>query len=420
MRVLLTSYQEKTIFLSMVPLAWALRTAGHEVRIACHPSFTEVVTRAGLTAVPVGRAHGTWRQMTVLDPDGTEAGRAGMPSPYDAAVSDPRDLDWQTMKTGYEYVFAAWHRLDNFPLIAGMVEFAREWRPDLVLWEPNTFAGAIAAESCGAAHGRLLWSIDVFGVTREIYRRLNAAQPVANRADPMADWLAGYARRYEYDFSETALTGQFTIDTLPRSLAMRADLTYLPMRYVPYGGGGAVPRWMWEPPRRPRVALTLGTTATERFAGYTFDLQKTLDELGGLDVEVVATLAEPVQRMLTAVPDNVRMVSFMPLHALAETCSVVINHTGPGTFLTTALHGVPQLLVPYDFDEPELARRAGLQGGSLVIAPEKAGGPDIREGVARLLDEPVFRDRAAALADEIRALPDPHALVSQLEALAVR
>ncbi len=34
MRVLFTTYAEKTHFLAMAPLAWALRTAGHEVVVA--------------------------------------------------------------------------------------------------------------------------------------------------------------------------------------------------------------------------------------------------------------------------------------------------------------------------------------------------------------------------------------------------
>ena len=56
MRVLLTTYPEKTIFQPMVTLAWALRTAGHEVRVAIQPGFEDVVTGAGLTArLPLSR-----------------------------------------------------------------------------------------------------------------------------------------------------------------------------------------------------------------------------------------------------------------------------------------------------------------------------------------------------------------------------
>ncbi|CCH33136.1 activator-dependent family glycosyltransferase [Actinosynnema sp. NPDC047251] len=420
MRVLFTTYPEKTIFLAMVPLAWALRTAGHEVRFACHPTFADVVTQAGLTAVPVGRGHGGWRRMVDLDPEGTEEGRAGMPSPYDTAALGPEHHDYDTMKAGYDYVLNAWHRLDNFPIAAGLVEFAQAWKPDLVVWEPNTYAGPIAAKACGAAHARLLWSIDVFGVARQNYLRLHADQPAENRADPLGDWLGSYGRKYGFEFSEDMVTGEFTIDQLPGSLRMEADLHYLPMRYVPYNGRAAAPRWLWEPRDRPRVALTLGTTATERFGGYSFSTRETLDALADLDVEVVATLAESEQRKLGRVPDNARLVSYVPLNELVPTCAAVINHAGPGTFLTTALHAVPQLTVPWDFDEPELARRAGEQGAALVLDAERATGSAVRDGVRRLLAEPGFRERADALRAEIHALPSPNELVTALEELAVR
>ncbi|MER6178893.1 activator-dependent family glycosyltransferase [Streptosporangium sp. NPDC001681] len=419
MRILFTAYSERTHFLPMVPLAWALRTAGHEVRVAVQPEFADTVTQAGLTAVPVGRNAVIWR-MTEGDPEQVEAARAGLPTPYDAAVLDPADLDFETMRAGYDSRLEQWHRLDNFPLIAGLTEFARGWQPDLVIWEANTYAGAIAAGACGAAHARLVWSVDVFGVAREHFLRLKAERSVEERADPMADWLGGYARKYGFEFDEDMLTGQFTIHHLPASLSMHADLDYLPMRYVPYGGAAVVPKWLWAPRERRRVALTLGSSSTDRFTGYAANVPDILDALADLDIEVVATIAESEQKKLSHVPGNARVVPWTPLHALVPTCDAIISHAGPGTFLTSALHGIPQLTVPWDFDEPELARRAAAQGGSLAILADQATGESVRAAVLRLLDEPSFRRRAHDLRDEIHALPSPNQLVPRLEELTAK
>ncbi|WP_410672766.1 nucleotide disphospho-sugar-binding domain-containing protein [Amycolatopsis sp. cmx-4-68] len=406
MKVLFTVIAERTIFCSMVPLAWALRTAGHEVRVACQPAFAPVVTQAGLTAVPVGRDATIWR-MESLDPELLERARAGLPSPW-RVVEDPANADWEELREGHRVAVDEGHKLENFPLIGGLAEFARTWEPDLVVWEPLTYAGPIAAKACGAAHARLLWSIDVFGATREIYHRTRPA----GGADPLADWLGGYGRKYGFEFSEDMTTGQFSIDPVPPSIGLRASgLDYRPMQYVPYGGPAASPGWLR--PTRPRIGLTLGTTATERFGGYVVDVAETLAELSTLDVEVVATVKDPA----FAVPDNARVVPFVPLDALAPTCDVVIDHAGPGTFLTVARHGVPQLTVPWDFDEPELARRAAAQGGSLTIRGDRATGVRIREGVERLLAEPSFGTRAAELRDELRGLPSPNDVAEEIEAL---
>jgi glycosyltransferase (activator-dependent family) len=400
MRVLFTTYPESTVFQPMVPLAWALRTAGHEVRVAAPPVFADTITAAGLTAVPVGRERtNTWRRLLSLDPAEAEADRAGLPSPYDAAL---RPVGVEEMRAGYERMIEHGHKLNNFALVPGLVEFARAWRPDLVIWEATTYAGAIAAKACGAAHARFLWSLDVFGVTRERFLALSPD------ADPLKDWLSGYGRKYGFDFDESLVTGEFTLDALPASLRLDADLDYRSMQYVPYNGPSTVPDWLQRPRDRPRIGLTLGTSATEQFAGYTVSVKDILAELSTLDAEVVATVAEDLG------PVNARVVPFVPLDVLAPTCDVVIDHAGPGTFLTVARHGVPQLTVPWTFDEPALAARAAEQGGSLTLPGDQATPSAIREHVRRLLNEPEFRERAAALRKEIHALPTPNELAHEL------
>jgi UDP:flavonoid glycosyltransferase YjiC (YdhE family) len=63
-RVVVASLAEKTNFLSLVPLAWALRAAGHEVRVASQPALEPVVRETGVPFVAVGRDHGFWRHLT--------------------------------------------------------------------------------------------------------------------------------------------------------------------------------------------------------------------------------------------------------------------------------------------------------------------------------------------------------------------
>ncbi|WP_030621863.1 activator-dependent family glycosyltransferase [Streptomyces sclerotialus] len=419
MRILFTTTPDKSLFQQMVPLAWALRTAGHEVRVAAPPKFAEVITQAGLTAVPVGSDRPVWR-LPQLNPGRMEAERKGLPAPYSAAEQAPEDLDWQTVREGYAHVVRHWHRTDNFPMTADLVEFARHWQPDLVIWEPLAYAGAIAAKACGAAHARLLWSIDVLGLTRSRFLRLKAEQPPHEESDPLADWLGSYARKYGGEYTEDLATGHFSIDQFPPSMRMTADVPYVSMQYIPYGGPATIPKWLWRRPEKPRVALTLGIAATNRFAGYIADVADILDSLADLDIEVVATLAEAEQRKLRRVPENVRVESYVPLHALLPTCSAVINHAGPGTFLTAARSPLPQVAVPWDFDEPELARRAAAQGSVLAVRADRATGAVVRESLLRVLHEPAFRTAATDLRDAFRALPTPNALVPRLEELTAR
>jgi glycosyltransferase (activator-dependent family) len=418
MRILVALNPEKTIFNYMVPLAWALRTAGHEVRVASQPAFATVITQAGLTAVPLGNDRNPWR-ITANKPDVLETMRVGIMEPYDA-FDNPDKATWEYLKPGMAGAVKGWHRVSNFPIISDLVDYARAWQPDLVLWEPLTFAAPIAARACGAAHARLLNGIDVYGGVREIFRRLKAAQPPHEQADPIADWFAGYGRRYGFDPTEDMFTGHFTVDQFPRSLQVEADLHYLRMRYVPYGGPASVPAWLRTPPRRPRIALTMGLSATEVFRGYNIPMSEVLRALADLDVEVVATVAQSERPNLGTVPDNARIVSYVPWHALAPTCSVVIQHGGAATLATTALHAVPQLTLHYHYDQPILARLLADQGAGLEIHTSQATGDNVRDAVQRLLTEPSFRERAGALRDEIHALPSPNELVAHLEELTAK
>jgi glycosyltransferase (activator-dependent family) len=411
MRVLFATYPQKTHFMAMAPLAWALRTAGHEVRVASQPRFGDVITQAGLTAVPIG-TNRDLGQILARDANWFRIGLNGMPVPYDSVDWPADQVTWSYLQDGYHLQVPKWHRMSNVPLVADLVDFARYWRPDLVIWEPSTYAGAIAARAAGAAHARILFSVDGFGVTRQRYLGL---APREHR-DPLAEWLDSYARHYGFPYGEELITGQFTISLVPPSLSTEADLHYVRMRHIPYAGAASVPVWLREPPARQRIAITMGISTAD-LTGEVVDLPDVLAELADLDVEIVATLSEAAQQNVTSVPGNVRLVSYVPLHALAPTCSVIMHHGGIGTLLTIAAYGKPQLVLPWNNDGPALARRVAARGAGLALHVFQGSGRPVRDRLLRLLNEPKFQLAADRLQDEIRAMPSPNEIVGDLAKL---
>ncbi|MEU8584211.1 activator-dependent family glycosyltransferase [Streptomyces abikoensis] len=419
MRVLFATSPHKSVFQYMVPMAWALRTAGHEVRFASRHALTETITQAGLTAVPVGRRGNPFRLLDMVDPQVIADARVGLPTPWDV-TEDPARATWAGLLDGYRLAVGSL-REDNFPVIGDLVAYARYWRPDLVIWEPFCYAGPVAAEAVGAAHARLLFGVDVFGVAREHFLRLKERQPEDGREDPLAEWLGGYARKHGGEFTESMTTGHFTIDQFPASLQTEAPgLAYERAQFIPYGGPAVVPDWLRRVPERPRVGITMGLTATDVYSGYTVDTQGVLDSLADLDIEVVATIADEEKAKLRRIPGNARLVPYVPLHALAPTCDVVVHHAGAATLATVARHPVPHLSLHYHWDQPILARKLAAQGAGLELHTGEATGRAVRERVVRLLTEPSFRERAAALRDETLALPTPNQLVPRLEELTAR
>ncbi|WP_188193681.1 activator-dependent family glycosyltransferase [Nonomuraea sp. SYSU D8015] len=414
MRVLIATYSDTSHLLGMVPLGWALRTAGHEVRVASQPKLTTAIESTGLTAVPVGTDH---RFFEIL-----AAGGEPQEEEFDLTEERPDRLTWEALREGYRQIVPWWWSMINKTMIDDLTAFCRWWSPDLVLWEPLTFAGPIAAKASGAAHARFLWSLDFFARMRDRFLSLMHQQPPEHREDPLALWLGARLRKLGEEFTEDVTRGHFTVDHVPPSLRLAPvpGVDSLSVRYVPYNGRAVVPSWLREPPRRPRVCVSLGISATDWYGGYIVPVQDVLDALGGIDAEIVLTLDAEQASRLHRVPDNTRVVGYVPLHALMPTCSAMINHGGPGTVFTGLAYGVPQLVLPNQFDAPALAANLAAQGAGLTVPGAEANGTRVRALLQRLLEEPSFRENAERLRQEMLGMPAPNQLVPVLEELTER
>ncbi|QSB16022.1 activator-dependent family glycosyltransferase [Natronosporangium hydrolyticum] len=427
MRVLFTVFAAKPHFYNLVPLAWALRAAGHDVVVASQPDLTEIITATGLTAVPVG--------------DELQLVRAFQGGPDDSGASpwqrltglnelDPQRLTWPyvlgvfTIGCAMEYEYLAGQRL-----LDDLVEFAREWRPDLVIWDALTFAGAIAAHASGAAHARVLFGQDHVARMFAVYRQHLAAQPPEHRDDPVSDWLAGRLDRYDHRYSPALdhelMTGQVTIDPTPPWMQLPLDLSSLPVRYIPFNGPTSVPGWVHQAPGRPRVCLSLGVSGRELFgAGVVSgpdDIVTVADVvaiLAEFDVEVVATLTEAQLGAAGTAPDNVRVVEFVPLNELLPSCALIIHHGGFGTTGNAVAHAVPSIIIPAPWwDAASLAELLEQRGAGFLADDTVLTRDGLRDRIARLLADPSHRAAAAAIQAELSTAPSPHDLVPQLVAL---
>ncbi|MEV7019812.1 activator-dependent family glycosyltransferase [Streptomyces sp. NPDC093991] len=414
MRIVFSSMTSKTHFYPLVPLAWACRAAGHEVRVVGSPALTEIVTAAGLTAVPVGEDVDLVGHMSAVGEDMIKYVRS-----LDFADASLGTATWDHllgMQTALTPNLFALMTPDS--LIDGMVEFCRAWQPDLLIWEPLTFAAPIAAKVTGAAHARLLWGPDITTKARRAFLDLREKQEPEHREDPFAEWIEWTLNRHgvepEPGFDEEMAVGQWTIDPVPAGMRLDLGLPTVGMRYVDYNGPSVVPEWLHEPPARRRVCVTLGVSGRDSGVEV-ITTDEILDALADIDAEFVATLDAHQLESGSRVPDNVRTVDFVPMHALLPTCDAIAHHGGPGTWHTAAIHGVPQILLPHGWDTDERARQTEEAGMGLSLPVEKLTAARFRESIVRVLEEPAFRRGAARVRDEILAEPAPTEVVGVLE-----
>ena len=413
MRIVFATISERTHFLGMVPLAWALRAAGHEVLVASQPELEPVVRATGLPFARVGRDHVLGRAMALA------RRMPSTPAPFammDVAREPAPGLE--ALYTAYRDSYIPWWwRPVNDPMTDDLVSLCRSWGPDLVIWEPITYSGAIAAEACGARHVRHLWSLDLFAALRGLFLQRLSEHAGEGWDDPLRSWLSNRAQRYGVDFSERLVTGHTTIDYLPPSLAvdLPGRTERVPMRHVPYNGRAVVPGWLRTPPDRPRIVVSLGLGILLRTGGYGVDVRAILTGLADLDAEVVATLPAEQQEELGTVPGNVRLVDHVPLHALAPTCDAMITHGGTGTVLSGLVHGVPQLVVPHPvYDEVLVGSALERAGCGLVLASGDTSPESVHDRIEELLSHEHHAIASKRVQEEIAGMPSPVLVAGEL------
>nr|4LDP_A Chain A, NDP-forosamyltransferase [Saccharopolyspora spinosa]4LDP_B Chain B, NDP-forosamyltransferase [Saccharopolyspora spinosa]4LEI_A Chain A, NDP-forosamyltransferase [Saccharopolyspora spinosa]4LEI_B Chain B, NDP-forosamyltransferase [Saccharopolyspora spinosa] len=423
MRVLFTPLPASSHFFNLVPLAWALRAAGHEVRVAICPNMVSMVTGAGLTAVPVGDELDlislAAKNELVLGSGVSFDEKGRHPELFDEllSINSGRDTD----------AVEQLHLVDDRSL-DDLMGFAEKWQPDLVVWDAMVCSGPVVARALGARHVRMLVALDVSGWLRSGFLEYQESKPPEQRVDPLGTWLGAKLAKFGATFDEEIVTGQATIDPIPSWMRLPVDLDYISMRFVPYNGPAVLPEWLRERPTKPRVCITRGLTkrrlsrVTEQYGEQSDQEQAMVERLlrgaARLDVEVIATLSDDEVREMGELPSNVRVHEYVPLNELLESCSVIIHHGSTTTQETATVNGVPQLILPGTFwDESRRAELLADRGAGLVLDPATFTEDDVRGQLARLLDEPSFAANAALIRREIEESPSPHDIVPRLEKL---
>ncbi|WP_372347704.1 glycosyltransferase [Streptomyces sp. KL116D] len=274
------------------------------------------------------------------------------------------------------------------------MEFARDRRPDLVLWDPLAPTGAVAARACGAAHARLLFGMDNVGLVRSKTLQELADPASGLTEDPWLPWLEPVLERYGLDFTEETLLGQWTVDLTAARDAVPAGSE---VRTGPAGSrttaaarfrsgctpGPSGPGWC------SHSARPAGSSTVRRVVSPCGEF---FDSVSDLDLEMVATLNSDQLATVGELPDNIRAIGYVPLNQILPTSSAVIHHGGGGTSGACVAFQVPQLIVPIPlWDEKVIAQYISRRGAGLVVDPAAIDVDSMRKDLVRLLTEPSFQ-----------------------------
>lgn len=374
MRLLVTFVGGLGHLAPLLPLARAMREAGHEVAIAGSGGLVPRIEEAGFTAF------------------------ATSPRPHHdqtAAHRDRRPLEVMDARAT-ELEFA-----DNFAdrgarrMALAVPDAIRTFRPDLVLRDETDLGTTIAAEI-----------LDVPVATHLVLAAGLLVRPelVAPRLD---------AIRAEHglppDPELTRLTSGLTLsDAAPSFRSPKSPLSLKPTHYSSVATSGETVR-----AGRPGIYVTLGTIFNSA-SGDLFD--RLLAGLADLGVDVVATVGQGIDPTdLGPQPSHVRVERFLPQGDVLPGVDLVVSHGGSGSLMAALSHGLPSLLLPLGADQPHNAVRAEELGMAARLSALTATPEEVGARARAVLADGAMRARCADVADELRALPGPPAAVAALE-----
>ncbi len=114
---------------------------------------------------------------------------------------------------------------------------------------------------------------------------------------------------------------------------------------------------------------------------------------------------------------NIHVARWIPLDPIVKRLSAVVTVGGPSTLLAAFSHGVPVVVVPFDWDHPETAWRVKESGAGIRMSPSACTPRAMRQAIEQLLTVPSFRQNAARLASGFERLGGPRTAASLLETL---
>lgn len=351
MRILFTCYPANVHVYPLTPVATALQHAGHEVLVGFHdhPGIRGSIERVGLTPVPLGDSD---EHDPRFRKDAAQLRSAEEVLAYAKAMNlSDKDLEhWIPYFQQVSCGMSDYGRPD-LPYATDLVNFARSWKPDLVIWDPVFGpAGAVAARVCGAAHARFLgpcldWPAYFHYKLEAARAEIRAAGLVDN---PMTDLIRPLADKYGVWVDDELLFGQWTIDPLPEGIRMPTTRPKVPVRWVPYAYPEPLPDWLVQKPEKPRVTLSLGESLRRFVDGDWGRTPKIFEAVADMEIELVATVNEYQLRGVERIPPNVRVIDWVPINRLLPTSSLHIHHGGNGTTLAAVANKVPHIVTDTD------------------------------------------------------------------------
>jgi len=365
----------------LLPIAGALRTAGHDVAFAgWHFAAADIEAR-GFTLL--GKSGDTKNAPPTITP----------------LLELDMEREYRVLRDHYA---GRWARYQA----TRVLELSAEWQPDLIVCDEVDFGSMIEAEQLGLPHATVLVIAsgsfvrpDVVSEPLDALRAEHALPPDPGLEMPSRHLVLS---PFPPSFRDPAYP------LPPNTLSIRPEA-------ADPADANAAPTWLSHLSDKPTVYFTLGTVFNLE-SGDLFT--RVLSGLRELPINIIVTVGRQIDpESLGPQPDNVRIERYIPQSTLLPHCDLVVNHGGSGSVIGALAHGLPLVVIPMGGDQSLNAARCEQLGAGIALDAVQATPKSVGDAVAGVLLAPSYRTAAERIRDEIAGLPGPDAAVPLLERL---
>jgi MGT family glycosyltransferase len=315
------------------------------------------------------------------------------------------------------------------PSVPGIVEellqVISDFKPDVMVVDSITYAGAIAAEIC-----KIRWATTSIcpGLLpgKDAYPYgLGLPTPtgtISKLKTTLLKKIIEYLSFYLFDKDINRIRERFNLPPLKNAIITSTLSPYLYITFsikefeyprkewlpqVHFVGASIwdrqsefkLPSWLINLPKdRPIVYVTFGTIQSFLQTNLFEIIMKAL---GDLDIQVIMTIGEEIEiENLPTPPNNFIVEQYVPNTYLLPKISCMVHHGGFNSTIAPIVYGVPVVVIPFEGDQLENAQRCVEAGIGIRLNYKKLTSNKLKQTILHILHEQKFKENVLKLKDK--------------------
>ncbi len=149
------------------------------------------------------------------------------------------------------------------------------------------------------------------------------------------------------------------------------------------------------------IVFTLGSTAVNAAANFYAESITAAQMLGRRALLLVGSTPENRRSLPKPLPQGIAAFNYAPYSAVFRRAAAVVHHGGVGTIAQQLRAGIPSVVVPFNFDQPDNAARIARLGVGRVIPRARYTARSTAIALRTLLRDERASERARTIARQI-------------------